>query len=78
MNDVCLQCGENREVVRKEKLFCATMSHTEAGSEVDAEYDRHRFKPYTEKELAAIKADEDEYVKQMGEMAEFFNKEMNQ
>lgn len=76
MTNECLQCGESRETIRKEHLFCCTMTHTEAGSEVDQEYDRHRFRPYTEKELAAIKADEDYYIKQMGEMADFFTKEM--
>lgn len=69
MSNVCIQCGETREKIKKRGLLCAIMSHTEAGSELAQEFNRHRFKPYSEKELAAMKADEDEYVRQMGEFA---------
>jgi len=71
-NNICIQCGETREAIKRNKLFCCTMSHIEAGSEIDEKFDRHRFKPYSQKELDAIKSDEDEICRQMGDFADFF------
>lgn len=72
MNNTCVQCGETRESIKRNNYFCATLYSNENGTEVDQEWERHRFKPYSEKELKARQKDEDEYVKQMGEMAEMF------
>jgi len=49
-NDICIQCGESRDRIRKDGLICGLMSNTEAGSELIEEYPRHRFKPYSKKE----------------------------
>ena len=68
-SDTCLHCGQTREAIKRRKMFCATVTNTESGMETDYEWPRHRFTPYSVKELASIKADEDEYIKQMGEMA---------
>ena len=76
MNNTCVQCGRDRQQIKKRKYHCATETNTEAGREVDAEWERHRFKPYSQKELAARLKDEMEYIKQMSDMADFINKEM--
>lgn len=52
-DDACLQCHETRGEIKRRGYFCATVSHTESGSEVDAEWPRHRFKPWTPKEIEA-------------------------
>jgi hypothetical protein len=72
---ICLHCGETRAAIKKHKLFCATETNTEAGRETDQEWPKHRFKPWTAKELAAQKADEDEHVRQMGEFAAMVERE---
>jgi hypothetical protein len=69
--DVCVQCGETRAAIKDKKLYCASMSMTESGPEVDYEWSRHRFKPFSEKELAGQRADEEAYLKQMGDFADF-------
>jgi hypothetical protein len=68
----CVQCGSTREAVKRGRLYCVTVTYE---GETDYEWPRHRFKPYSEKELARIKSDEDEYVRQMGEFADFVKKE---
>lgn len=68
MNDVCLQCGQNREAIKRRKTFCATVTYE---GETDCEWSRHRYKPYSQKELDAMLRDEQEHVKQMGEFADF-------
>lgn len=72
-NDICLHCGQHRNAIKERKTFCATVTYE---GETDCEWPRHRFKPYSKKELEAIKRDEDEYVKQMEEMSDFFLREM--
>lgn len=71
----CLHCGQTKDAIRKHKLFCATETNTEAGRETDQEWDRHRFTPYSKKELDAIVKDELEMLKEMGDFAEFVKKE---
>lgn len=77
-SDTCFNCGENKLAIKysqkiKDPIFCVIMSHTEAGSEVVAEYDKHRF-VRTEKQRIAEEETELEYVNQMGEMAEWAKK----
>lgn len=72
-NQNCIQCGYTKSEIKKQKYFCVTMTSNESGNEVDGEWDRHRFRPYSEKELKAIASDEKEMVKQMGEMAKEFS-----
>lgn len=72
MNNVCIQCGQDRATIKRNKYFCATVSNTEAGMETDQEWSKHRFRPYSVKELAKQEADEQAYIKQMGEMAEYW------
>jgi hypothetical protein len=67
-NDVCLHCGQHKESIKRNKTFCATVTYE---GETDMEWSRHRFKPYSPKEIAAQIADEEAYVKQMGDFAEF-------
>jgi len=66
----CIQCGMSQSRIKKEQLICGTLSYE---GELDEEWPRHKFKPYTQKELEAIRSDEEAYVKEMGEMAEAFN-----
>lgn len=77
MNNECVQCGQTREAIKLHKLLCCTVSNTEAGMETDYEWNRHRFKPYSEKEFAGQRSDEEEMLKQMGEMADFVKSEEN-
>lgn len=67
---ICVQCGETRESIKANKLFCATVTRD---GETDHEWYRHRFKPYSAKEIAAQKRDEDEWIKQMGEMSDYID-----
>lgn len=71
--EVCLHCGETRQVIKERGYLCAIVTYE---GETDCEWARHRFKPYSKKELEAIKRDEDEYIKQMGEMYDFVYKEI--
>jgi len=64
----CLHCGQTREEIKKYKTFCATVTYE---GETDCEWPRHRFKPYTAKELAAMEADEEEMLKQMQGFVDF-------
>lgn len=70
----CIQCGKTREYIKKNEDHCYTETNNENGREVDQEWPKHRFKPYSARELAAQKRDEDEICKQMGEMADFVKK----
>ncbi len=70
ITDICIQCGETREAIKKHHLLCGTYMNTEAGRELDLEWGRHRFKPYSKKELEGQAKDDAEYIKQMGEMAD--------
>lgn len=77
-DDKCVQCGELKSTIRKEGYFCAIMGNAyEEDAEVECEWPRHRFRPYTQKEIDAQKRDEEEMFRQMGDMADFFNKEMD-
>ena len=67
----CVQCGQTREDIKRLGYFCATMTHNESGSEVDAEWARHRFKPFSAKELEGQRRDEEECCRQMGDFAKF-------
>lgn len=48
----CLQCGERRSKVRAESLFCCTISGYET-PEVDQEWERHRWRDWTDRQLDA-------------------------
>lgn len=50
-NQRCLQCGESRAAVKNEGLYCATLSYE--GEALD-EWDRHRWRYWTDKELASV------------------------
>lgn len=73
--ETCLHCGQTKGAIKERKTFCATVTYE---GETDCEWPRHRFKPYSKKELEAIRRYEDEYIKQMGEMAEFIKKQSNE
>lgn len=73
-NNTCIQCGREREQIKKNKYFCATLTYE---GEVDYEWPRHRFTPLSKKEKEARERDEMEYIKQMGEMADFIDNEMD-
>lgn len=47
----CLQCGETLQAVRREKLYCATVSYE---GECIEEWNRHRWREWTDTELAPI------------------------
>lgn len=47
----CLQCGESRAAVKRERLCCATVGYE---GEAHDEWDRHRWRDWTDKELASI------------------------
>lgn len=68
--ETCLNCGESREAIKRNKLFCATVD-PQTG-ECDVEYPRHRFKPYSEKELKAIAEDEKALLDSMQSMVDFW------
>ncbi len=72
-DDVCVQCHETRGEIKRSQLYCATVdAATENGpGEVNAEWPRHRFKPYSKRELDAQARDEAEACRQMGEFADF-------
>ena len=74
-NNTCLQCGKHTQWIKREHAPCFTETNNENGREVDQEWRRHRFKPYSAKELEQQEADEEAYIKQMGEMAEWFRNE---
>lgn len=48
--DTCLQCGQSREEVRANDTYCATVSGYEY-EEVDAEWDRHHWRDWSDAEL---------------------------
>lgn len=75
-DDVCVQCGECRGTIKRKELGCGIMSGGEE-PELEYEWNRHRYRPYTKKELDAMLSDEDEKYRQMGEMADFIHKEMD-
>lgn len=64
-SDFCLQCGESIQAIRLHRLGCAVVSDTECGRETSDEWERHRFRPYTEKELEAFRKEE-EYWESLG------------
>ena len=65
----CVFCNQTKDSIKANKLYCAGVdSYT---GECTWERDRHRFKPFSEKELEAQAKDEAEYIKQMGEFADF-------
>ncbi|MFA5174769.1 MAG: hypothetical protein WC438_06325 [Candidatus Pacearchaeota archaeon] len=74
-NNICVQCGHTREEIKKKELCCCTIIYNESGSEVDTEWTRHRFKPYSKKELESMKKDEETMYKQMGEIVDFFKEQ---
>ena len=73
-NDICLHCGQQREAIKRNKTFCATVTYE---GETDMEWSRHRFKPFSHKELEARRRDEDAYIKSMGDFADFVEKQKN-
>lgn len=73
MENTCVQCGETREAIKLHKLYCAGVdSYT---GETTWEAPRHRFRPFSEKELAGKKRDEEKYLEQMQGFADFVNKQ---
>ena len=73
MDTRCVFCNQTRESIKANKLFCTGVdSYT---GECIWERDRHRFKPFSERELALIAKDEAECIKQMGEFADFVEKQ---
>ena len=54
MKDICVQCGESREAIKRNELACCIMSCSEDGCEPSYEFNRHRFKPYSKKELETM------------------------
>lgn len=75
INTICVKCGEEKEVIKRRGLICGSVD-PQTG-ELDQEFGRHRFKPWTPDELEKMQQEEIEIVKQMGEMADFVNNEMN-
>lgn len=51
--NVCLQCGETREVVKAKGYTCATLSGYET-VEVDEEWDQHHWRDWSDSELDRI------------------------
>lgn len=49
----CLQCGEKRSRARSESLFCCTVSVGEQ-TEVDQEWEHHRWADWTDRELDRV------------------------
>jgi hypothetical protein len=74
-NNICVQCGYHRETIKKDGLLCGIMSSGEE-PELIHEWQRHRFKPYSEKELAKRQAEEDYNAKSLGDMADFYNEKI--
>lgn len=50
MTETCLQCGESREAVKAERLYCATLTGYET-PEVDEEWERHHWRDWSDAEL---------------------------
>jgi len=75
---VCVQCGEYKSSIRKNELFCCLVGpDTENGyGEVEAEWPRHRFKPYSKEELKQQEEDEQECIRQMGDFADWQTQEI--
>ncbi|WIE81170.1 hypothetical protein [Curtobacterium sp. MCSS17_016] len=74
-NRKCLHCGATRRdtIRRRDEPACGTTDpHT---GELDAEFPRHRFKPWTENELAAHRQQEHHIAQQMGDMAAWWDRE---
>ena len=61
----CVKCNEYRAAIRRHKMSCGLVN----GDELIEEYGRHRFTPYSKKELALIAEEakaEEEYWEAMG------------
>jgi hypothetical protein len=71
-DEKCVQCGRTRKDIKEREYFCATVTYE---GETDYEWPRHRFRPYSEKELARQKADDDAYIRFMGGIADFVEAE---
>ena len=52
-NPICLQCGESREAVKREGLFCGTVSGYEY-QEADEQWPQHRWRSWRDDELARM------------------------
>ena len=70
--DKCLQCDETRGAIRNEQLICGTVDYY---GELGDEWPRHRFKPWTEAELAEQARVEQAIAEHYEGMVEFFNAE---
>lgn len=51
--DACLQCGESRESVKRNKYFCATLTGYET-VEVQDEWERHHWRDWSDAELRGM------------------------
>ena len=71
---VCLQCGFNKATIKRRGISCGWMSGGEE-PELVAEFPKHRFKPWTDKELTEMYANEKAELEQMQGFVEFCNKQ---
>jgi len=51
----CIKCRENREAIRKHKMICGSVD-SQTG-ELNQEFGRHRFTPYSKRELDKMSAE---------------------
>jgi len=74
-NEICVQCGSSRSEIKRDGLICGIVGpSTENGcGELKYEWERHRFRPYSKKELESKLADENAVIDQMGDMADWYN-----
>ena len=68
----CLQCGENRAAIRKNSLTCGLVDYW---GELGTEWPRHRFAPFTAKQLAARAAEDAAWVAMAEGMSAFWDAE---
>jgi hypothetical protein len=61
-DDICVKCGERRASIRKHRLICGTVSYE---GELIEELGRHRFTPFSKKEVDAMRFDIERYMKCM-------------
>lgn len=69
-NNTCVKCGENKSDIKKYGMLCGRVDYF---GDLEAEYGRHRFKPYSEKELGQQAKEQKAIADNLGDMADFFN-----
>ena len=65
----CLNCDQPRAGIRRDGLICGLVGYD---GELECEFPRHRFKPWTQRELDAHRRSEAEVARQMGDMADWW------